>query len=175
MDGRVEVFPYQGVMLHIPVQEKGHQMVQGPSDRIGKSTNLMKFCWVTLPVLRQRIPQTDTIPIFSIARRRFWKKYIFKSAHGQLKLALNEMRQRQTPDLSVDLISSSRWSRITSLMNSYLSTSLCKLLNTWKVLPLTRQESLLSLQSFLLGLLPCKVSEMKRYFLINLNTLSFKS
>ena len=25
MDGRVEVFPDQGVMLHIPVQEKGHQ------------------------------------------------------------------------------------------------------------------------------------------------------
>ena len=174
MDGRVEVFPYQGVMLHIPVQEKGHQMVQGPSDRIGKSTNLMKFCWVTLPVLRQRIPQTDTIPIFSIARRRFWKKYVFKSAPGRLKLALNEMRQRQTPDLSVDLISSSRWSRITSLMNSYLSTSLCKRCFKSKVL-ITRQESLLSLQSSLLGLLPCKVSEMKRYFLINLNTLSFKS
>ena len=25
MDGRVEVFPDQGVVLHIPVQEKGHQ------------------------------------------------------------------------------------------------------------------------------------------------------
>ena len=24
MDGRVEVFPDQGVVLHIPVQEKGH-------------------------------------------------------------------------------------------------------------------------------------------------------
>ena len=135
MDGRVEVFPDQSVMLHIPVQEKGHQPVQGSSDKIMKSTNLMKFCWVTLPVLRQRIPQTDTIPIFSIARRRFWKRNNTKSAHDQLKLTLNEMRQRHTPDLSVDLISSSRWSRITSLMNSYLSTSLSKLHNTWKVLP----------------------------------------
>ena len=25
MDGRVEVFPDQGVVLHIPVQENGHQ------------------------------------------------------------------------------------------------------------------------------------------------------
>ena len=26
MDGRVEVFPDQGVVLHIPVQEKGHHV-----------------------------------------------------------------------------------------------------------------------------------------------------
>ena len=32
---------------------------------------------------------------------------------------LKEMRYLQTPDLLVDLISSSRWSRITSLMYSY--------------------------------------------------------
>ena len=33
---------------------------------------LMKFFWETSPVVRYWIPYTDTIPIFSIARRRFW-------------------------------------------------------------------------------------------------------
>ena len=42
------------------------------------------------------------------------------------ELTLNEMRYLHTPDLSVDLISSSRWSRITSLMNSYLFICLCR-------------------------------------------------
>ena len=32
---------------------------------------------------------------------------------------LNEMKYRQTPDLSVDLISSSRWSRMIPLIYSY--------------------------------------------------------
>ena len=57
MDGRVEVFPDQGVVFHIPVQEKGAPTrvqleLQGSWDRIEKITNLIKFCWVTLPVLR---------------------------------------------------------------------------------------------------------------------------
>ena len=38
----------------------------------------MKFCWVTFPVVRYRIPYTETIPIFSIARKRFYdeEKYL---------------------------------------------------------------------------------------------------
>ena len=32
---------------------------------------LIKFSWVTLPVVKYLIPYTDTIPMFSIARNKF--------------------------------------------------------------------------------------------------------
>ena len=38
---------------------------------------LIKFFCVTSPVVRYLIPYTDTIPIFSIARNKFWIKIIF--------------------------------------------------------------------------------------------------
>ena len=74
-------------------------------------------------------------------------------------VTLKEMRYLHTPDLSVDLISSSRWSKITSLMNSYLleyvsAEKIKKKLSSkgslWerkgKIDHLTMQGSLLSLQ-----------------------------
>ena len=48
MDGRVEVFPDQSVVLNISDQKVICVSIL--------FTNLMKFCWVTLPVLRYRIP-----------------------------------------------------------------------------------------------------------------------
>ena len=52
--------------------------------------------------------------------KQILKKSNFMERNSGKELTLKEMRYLHTPDLSVDLISSSRWSRITSLMNSYL-------------------------------------------------------
>ena len=72
------------------------------------------------------MPYTETMPIFSIARRRFWMKDFGNSLENgcetfklMTELTLKEIKYLQTPDLLVDLISSSRWSRMTSLMYSY--------------------------------------------------------
>ena len=85
----------------------------------------MKFSWVTFPVVKYLIPYTDTIPIFSMARSRFLKEMRYlksnKSLQHELKHDLNikilirysfddtnKTRYLQTPDLLVDLISSSK-------------------------------------------------------------------
>ena len=59
----------------------------------------MKFCWVTFPVVRYRIPYTETIPIFSIARKRFYDEEKYLTAicrkhfihHGHSYLEWNQV------------------------------------------------------------------------------------
>lgn len=97
VNGRVQILPYQCVMLYISTTFKWKHFfcifsfildhVHANSSKllnfsyfywgvdtsvIGQlSTYLMKFCWVTFPVVRYLIPYTDTIPMFSIARNKF--------------------------------------------------------------------------------------------------------
>ena len=82
----------------------------------------MKFSWVTFPVVKYLIPYTDTIPIFSMARSRFLKEMRYLKSNESLQHKLKHdlkiiryscdethtMQYLQTPDLLVDLISSSK-------------------------------------------------------------------
>ena len=70
MNGRVEIFPDQSVMFHVPsVINWNLEFIL----QILVHSHFIKFCWVTFPVVKYLIPYTETIPIFSMARKRFYE------------------------------------------------------------------------------------------------------
>ena len=111
VDGGVQVFPDQGVVLHIPYTWI-IRICFGWSHNTWWSFAELHFLLSDTEFHKQRqflcfqSPGEDS-------EGGFWYRWLITV------FTLNEMRYLQTPDWSVDLISSSRWSRMISLMNSY--------------------------------------------------------
>ena len=105
MYGRVEVFPDQSVMLNIPVYIR--QSCTNYNDLLDE----ILLCDIPCCQVPNAVDRHYANILYS-------SKKILKADDDKGGFTLKEMRYLQTPDLSVDFMLSSRWSRITSLIYS---------------------------------------------------------
>ena len=130
MNGGIEILPNQGVMFYI-----SRLGLESERRCINECQHLVIFNVLLDKILLSNISScqiSDAINgnnsyIFNRAKKilnDLWKKLKCwengcESFELMTELTLKEIKYLQTPDLLVDLISSSRWSRMTSLMYSY--------------------------------------------------------
>ena len=118
MDRGVQILPDESVMVHIPKLQKTVSYIFPPPSLTWWNSAEWHCPCLGIVSHTQRLFQYFQWRAAN-SERNYWSKGCFMLLICT-EITLKEMRYLQTPDVSVDLISLSKWSRMTSLMYSYL-------------------------------------------------------